>query len=229
MKILVVDDDFALADVVAFTLRRAGFSVITAHDGHKALLDWQEQKPNLLILDLKMPKLDGLSVCRQIRAQQASTPIIILSVQGEDDDVVTALELGADDYITKPFSPRQLVARVKTVLRRAGMVHAPTLLSKRGLVLDTTRREVRLEDQGPGVQLTQLECRLLEVFLLNPGEVLTADSLIQQVWGENAADRVMLKQLVHRLRQKIEPKPEQNRHIETIPGVGYALIDEEGP
>lgn len=226
MKILVVDDDFALADVVAFTLRRAGFTVMTAHDGQKALDDWQEQKPNLLILDLKMPRLDGLAVCRHIRAQQSSTPIIILSVQGEDDDVVNALELGADDYITKPFSPRQLVARVKTVLRRAGMVHSPTLLSSPGLVLDTTRREARLMDQT-NVQLTQLECRLLEVFLLNPGEVLTADSLIQQVWGENAADRVMLKQLVHRLRQKIEPGPDYPRHIETIPGVGYALIDQE--
>jgi DNA-binding response OmpR family regulator len=224
MKILVVDDDLALSDVIAFTLRRAGFTVITAHDGLAALDDWQQQNPALIVLDLRLPKLDGLTVCRRIRAQ-SDVPIIILSVQGEDEDIVNGLELGADDYITKPFSPRQLVARIKALFRRTGIVHSPGILTAAGLSLDTARREVQITNKEP-VQLTQLECRLLEVLILNSGVVLPADALIERIWGAGNADRTMLKQLVHRLRQKIEPDTTEPVYIETIPGVGYALIDQ---
>ncbi len=120
MKALIVDDDLVLADVLSFTLRRAGFQVIAVHDGQAALDAWRNEAPDLIILDLNLPKLDGLEVCRRIR-EQDNVPIIILSVRGDDDDVVRGLELGADDYVPKPFSPRQLVARAQAVLRRAGV------------------------------------------------------------------------------------------------------------
>lgn len=222
MKILVVDDDLALADVIAFTLRRAGFQIELAHDGLTALERWRTESPDVVILDLNLPKMDGLAVCQHIRSQ-ASIPILMLSVQGEDDDVVRGLELGADDYITKPFSPRQLVARIKAVMRRAGIVQSPGPLAVGDLMLDIARREFTVADRDP-IQLTQLECRFLEVLMLNAGQVLPADALINQIWGVSGGDKVMLKQLVHRLRHKIEPNPSDPAYIETIPGVGYALV-----
>ncbi len=218
MKILVVDDDLALSDIIAFTLRRAGFQIVLAHDGISALEVWRNEAPHMMVLDLNLPKMDGLAVCQHIRSQ-ASTPILILSVHGEDDDVVRGLELGADDYITKPFSPRQLVARIKAVMRRAGIVQSPGPLSVGDLTLDVARREVILPDHAP-IQLTQLECRFLEVLMLNAGQVLPADAIINQVWGVSGGDKTMLKQLVHRLRGKIDDP----NYIETIPGVGYALV-----
>jgi DNA-binding response OmpR family regulator len=224
MKALIVDDDLVLADVLLFTLRRAGFQVVMAHDGQRALEVWRAEAPDLVILDLNLPKMDGLEVCRRIR-EQDEVPIIILSVRGEDDDVVRGLELGADDYIAKPFSPRQLVARAQAVLRRAGASALPTSgsLVAGDLTLDLTRRELSRADQLLA-QLTPLECRLMEVLMLNVGHVLPADTLITQVWGPAGGDRTMLKQLVHRLRAKIEPDPTSPRHLETVPGVGYALV-----
>lgn len=222
MKIMVVDDDLALSDIIAFTLRRAGFQIVLAHDGISALEVWRNETPAIVILDLNLPKMDGLAVCQHIRSQ-ASTPILMLSVHGEDDDVVRGLELGADDYITKPFSPRQLVARIKAVMRRAGIVQSPGPLSVGDLTLDVARREVTLPDHAP-IQLTQLECRFLEVLMLNAGQVLPADAIINQVWGVSGGDKTMLKQLVHRLRGKIEATPAAPHYIETIPGVGYALV-----
>ena len=126
MKALIVDDDRVLADVVAFTLRREGFEIVMAYDGATALQRWSNEKPDLVVLDVNLPKLDGFAVCRRIR-EQADTPIILLTVRGEEDDVVRGLELGADDYITKPFSPRQLVARTQAVMRRAGKSAAPAV------------------------------------------------------------------------------------------------------
>jgi DNA-binding response OmpR family regulator len=224
MKALIVDDDLVLADVLSFTLRRAGFQVVAAHDGRAALDTWRAEAPDLIVLDLNLPKLDGLEVCRRIR-QQDSVPIIILSVRGEDDDVVRGLELGADDYIAKPFSPRQLVARAQAVLRRVGSGATPTTgpLAAGELVLDLSRRELTRSGQLLA-QLTALECRLMESLMLNVGNVLPADTLITQVWGPAGGDRTMLKQLVHRLRSKIEPDPSAPTYLETVPGVGYALI-----
>jgi DNA-binding response OmpR family regulator len=223
MKALIVDDDLVLADVLSFTLRRAGFQVVAVHDGLAALDAWRSESPDLIILDLNLPKLDGLDVCRRIR-EHDTVPIIILSVRSEDDDVVRGLELGADDYVPKPFSPRQLVARAQAVLRRAG-VATPTAgpLVAGDLTLDLSRRELTRAGHLM-VQLTPLECRLMEVLMLNVGHVLPADTLITQVWGPAGGDRTMLKQLVHRLRTKIEPDPDQPPYLETVPGVGYALI-----
>jgi DNA-binding response OmpR family regulator len=221
MKILIVEDDLALSDVLSFTLRRAGFQVATAYDGEAALIAWAEEEPNLVLLDLNLPKVDGLTVCRQIRSQ-SRTPIIILSVRGGDDAVVEGLELGADDYIVKPFSPSQLVARIRAVLRRLDATPIPGPLAAGDLILDRSRNEVR-KGGDSAIRLTPLEFRLLESLMLNAGQVLPADLLIDAVWGVEGGDRTMLKQLVYRLRTKIEPDPAQPTDIETVPGIGYAL------
>src|SRR5688500_5489268 len=222
MKVLIVEDDLALADVISFTLRREGFEVISAHDGLAALDRWVETSPDLIILDLNLPKLDGLAVCQRIRAQ-SNVPIIMLTVRAEDDDVVRGLEMGADDYIAKPFSPKQLVARVQAVLRRAGVQSTPGPISVGRFTLDPSRHEVRF-DGSNAVSLTSLESKLLETLMINKGHVLPADALIRSIWGPDAADRTMLKQLVYRLRKKIEADPDRPI-IETVPGVGYAFSE----
>lgn len=231
MKALVVDDDRVLVDVLAFTLRREGFQVIRAFDGEMALQLWADEQPDLIVLDVNMPKLDGFTVCRRIR-EQSNTPIILLTVRDEEDDIVQGLELGADDYITKPFSPRQLIARAHAVLRRAGKMSAPALRQVGSLTLDPGRREIRLGQNEPAL-LTPLENRLLDYLMLNAGHVLTAEAIIEHVWGAEGGDRDMLRQLVHRLRSKIaqvlspgqhgHPPPPPEPRIETIPGLGYGL------
>lgn len=223
MKILVVEDDLALADVLSFTLRRAGFNVVIAHDGLAAIQTWQEAAPNLVLLDLNLPKLDGLSVCRRLRAE-SNVPIIMLTVRGSDEEIVKGLEMGADDYVVKPFSPSQLVARVRAVLRRTDTPPASAELTAGPLRLDRTRNEVQCPDRPP-IRLTPLETRLLEALMLNAGQVLTTDVLLNSVWAAEGGDRAMLKQLVYRLRSKIELDPAQPTYIETVPGIGYALID----
>jgi DNA-binding response OmpR family regulator len=222
LKALVVDDDLALADVVSFTLRKAGYEVIVAYDGQVALDRWRTDSPDLIILDLNLPKLDGLSVCRQIRAED-DTPIIILSVRGEEDDIVTGLKLGADDYIVKPFSPRQMVARAEAVLRRVGDARPSTgYLTIGDLNLDLSRCKVSCREEFIA-KLTPLECRLMEILMLNHGQVMLTDTLIDQVWGPLGGDKDMLKQLVYRLRHKIEICPSKLMFIETVSGVGYSL------
>lgn len=221
MKVLIVEDDLALSDVLAFTLRRAGYEVSTADDGLAALAAFDRDSPDLVILDLNLPRLDGLSVCGRIRAQSAA-PIIILSVRDGDEAVVRGLEMGADDYIVKPFSPTQLVARVRAVLRRAGIAAIPASLEAGGLVLDRARNELQLENNSP-IRLTPLEVRLLETLLLHPDQVLPSNLLISAVWGPDGGDKAMLKQLVYRLRGKMESGGVETAVIETVPGIGYAL------
>jgi DNA-binding response OmpR family regulator len=231
MKALVVDDDRVIADVLAFTLRREGFQVVQAHDGAAALRQWEQEQPDLIVLDVNLPKLDGFAVCQRIR-EEADTPIILLTVRGEEDDIVRGLQLGADDYITKPFSPRQLVARAHAVLRRAGRTALPAIRQTGALTLDPTRRELRIE-AGPAVPLTALETRLLDYLILNVGHVLTSEAIIGHVWGPEGGDRDMLRQLVRRLRAKLsqaagtdagEVEPGRTAHIETVPGLGYGLV-----
>ena len=221
MKILVVEDDLSLSDVLAFTLRRAGYEVVTAFDGVAALELWQAEKPDLIVLDLNLPKMDGLAVCRHIRSQ-AQTPIIILSVRSGDEMVVQGLELGADDYVVKPFSPNQLVARIRAVARRAGVAETGGVLSLTELSFDRSRNEVKRIGLEP-VRLTPLEAKLLETLMLNSGQVLTGEALITAVWGNEGGDKTMLKQLVYRLRSKINPDETAASLIETIPGVGYSF------
>jgi DNA-binding response OmpR family regulator len=242
MKALIVDDDRVLADVLAFTLRREGFEITLAHDGETALRRFAEEAPDLVVLDVNMPRLDGFAVCRRLR-QQSDTPIILLTVRGEEDDIVRGLGLGADDYMTKPFSPRQLVARAQAVLRRsrAGRSVATAGIQRVGnLALDASRREIKVlhgegEETAAGdpVSLTALETRLLGYLMLNAGHVLMADTIIDHVWGVDGGDREMLRQLVRRLRGKLKDvydgagdQVAGGPAIETIPGVGYGLTRE---
>ena len=228
MKALIVDDDRVLSDVLAFTLRREGFQVVMAYDGEAALRSWREEQPDLIVLDVNMPKLDGFAVCRRIRAE-ADTPIILLTVRGEEDDIVHGLGLGADDYITKPFSPRQLVARAQAVLRRAGKATPHGVSQVSDLVHDPSRRELSIGGRDP-VSLTPLENRLLDYLILNNGHILTAEAIMSHVWGAEGGDRDMLRQLVHRLRVKIAEAcgADQEEHaaayIETVSGLGYGLM-----
>lgn len=221
MKALIVDDDRVLADLVAFTLQREGFEVIKAYNGDMAIKRWQTDQPELIVLDVNLPDTDGFALCRQIR-QEADIPIIMLTVRGDDADVVQGLELGADDYIQKPFSPRQLVARIQAVLRRAGRTSVPAVRRVGDLALDVGRREVRIAPDKV-VQLTALETKILDYLMLNAGHILTTNAIIDHVWSAEGADRDMLRQLVHRLRQKIEPDPANPRYIETVSGLGYGL------
>ena len=226
MKILVVDDDRVLADVITFMLHKEGFEVIKAFDGSAALERWKEEVPDLLILDVNMPKMGGFEVCRRIRAQ-SDTPILMLTVRGEEEDILGGFELGADDYLVKPFSPRQLVARVKAILRRSGARVTQKELQVGDLVLYPAKREVVLADQEESISLTHLENQLLEYLMINAGQVLTVEMIIDQVWGPSGADRDMLRQLVHRLRTKIEPDPSEPVYIQTVPGLGYGLLKKD--
>ncbi|MDF1500138.1 MAG: response regulator transcription factor [Anaerolineales bacterium] len=221
MKILVVDDDRVLADVISFTLRKEGYQILLAHDGATALRRWEEETPDLIVLDVNLPRVDGFSILEQIRSA-ADTPVIMLTVRREEDDIIRGLEIGADDYIVKPFSPRQLVARVQAVLRRAGKQALEPIREFDDLALDMQRRQVQI-GPGPAVSLTPLEARLLECLLLQRGQLLLIEDLLREIWGPRGGDRDMLRQLVHRLRQKIEADPSNPELIETVPGVGYGF------
>jgi DNA-binding response OmpR family regulator len=172
-----------------------------AHDGKAALERFDADSPNIVILDLQLPRLDGQEVCREIRVR-SSTPIIMLTVRDSDDDVVKGFGLGADDYVTKPFSPAQLIARVTAVLRRTGETTLPRRLTLGGLTLNSERHTVEKHD-SEAVHLTQLEYRLMETMMVNRGQVLPADILVDRVWGTYSGDRAMLKQLVYRLRKQL--------------------------
>ena len=228
MKILIVDDDRVVADLVSFTVRRAGYEAIMASDAASTLRRWTEDQPDLIILDINLPGTrqlkDGFAICQHIRSQ-SDVPIILLTVRGEENDIVRGLEAGADDYILKPFSPRQLVARVQAVLRRgrgADSAHPSARLSIDGLDFNPRLREVSLAD-GKTKSLTSLESRLLEHLMLNAGHVLTTDDLISDVWGASGGNSEMLRQLVRRLRAKIEDDPTKPHYIQNLPGLGYAF------
>jgi DNA-binding response OmpR family regulator len=221
MKTLIVDDDRTLAEVIAFTFKREGFDVIMAEEGMAALRRWAEDDPDLIILDVNLPKANGFDVCHQIR-EQDDTPIILLTVRDSDDDVVRGLEMGADDYITKPFSPKQLIARTHAVLRRAKKRFPVKVRRVGGIHLDLNRHEITIHGNKP-IPLTTLEHRLIECLIMNAGETVTADFISDYVWGPLKGNRDMLRQLVHRLRNKIEPDPTNPAIIETISGVGYTL------
>jgi DNA-binding response OmpR family regulator len=228
VKILVVDDDRVVADLVAFTLRRAGYEAIMASDAASTLRRWAEDRPDLIILDINLPGTaqlkDGFAICQHIRSQ-SDVPIILLTVRGEENDIVHGLEAGADDYVLKPFSPRQLVARVQAVLRRGRGTdgsHPSAKLSIDGLNFNPRLREVSLTD-GTTKSLTSLESRLLEHLMLNAGHILTTDDLISDVWGASGGNSEMLRQLVRRLRAKIEKDSTKPYYIQNLPGLGYAF------
>jgi DNA-binding response OmpR family regulator len=228
VKILVVDDDRVVADLVGFTVRRAGYEAVMASDAASALRRWSEDQPDLIILDVNLPGTpqlkDGFAICKSIRTH-SDVPIILLTVRGEENDIVRGLEAGADDYVLKPFSPRQLIARVQAVLRRGRSIEAslpPSRLSMDGLQFNPRLREVTLSN-GTTKSLTSLECRLLETLMLNAGHILTTDDIISDVWGASGGNSEMLRQLVRRLRAKIEDDSAQPYYIQNLPGLGYAF------
>jgi DNA-binding response OmpR family regulator len=226
MKALIVDDDAGFADLVAFTLRREGFDVLLAYDGKSALERWKEEDLDIIILDVNLPAIQGFSVCRQIR-QRDDVPIIMLTNLDHEDDIVHGLEVGADDYIQKPFSPRQLIARIHVVLRRTGKAMTESVRHVGELKFDANRRELVI-DQGKPITLTNLETRLLGYLLDNFGRILEYDAIITHVWGPAGGNRDMLRQLVFRLRNKIEADPSQPKYIENLPGLGYGLTSDPG-
>jgi DNA-binding response OmpR family regulator len=224
-RILVIDDEPSISEVVALYLRREGFEVEVAADGDLALSMIARRRPDLLVLDLMIPGADGLSITRQVRGG-ASLPIIMLTARGEEFDRVLGLELGADDYVTKPFSPRELVARVKAVLRRA----QPTPEAQRdaanapftagALRIDPAARSVTLD--GALVSLTAREFDLLHFLARRPGQVFTREQLLDQVWGYTfASDMSTVTVHIRRLREKIEADPTTPRRLLTVWGVGY--------
>jgi DNA-binding response OmpR family regulator len=222
MKILVADDDRDLLELVAFTLAQSGFLPLKAPDGNAALQIFAAESPDLLILDINMPGLSGFQVCQEVR-RKSRVPVMMLTVRGAEEDLVRALELGADDYLNKPFSPRTLLARVKALLRRAGM-EASSPVSAGRLRLDVEEHTLQVGSR-PAVRLTKLELRLLQLLLANTGHAVSSDRLLLQVWGHRGAgDRQLLKQLVHRVRQKIERDPANPELLLTVPGAGYRLI-----
>lgn len=222
MKILVVDDDLDLLGLIAYALRQAGFLVVESSDGREALDVFVREEPDLCILDVNLPRLSGFEILARLRERKPSLPIMMLTVRSAEEDQVKALDLGADDYLTKPFSPRTLLARVRALLRRAGPDTAP-LLTCGDLTLDPERRDVRIGADTP-VRLTPLEFRLLQTLAAQAAKTVTAERLIVQVWGAGGrGDRQLLKQLVRRVRTKIEPDPSLPSRLLTDPGLGYRL------
>ncbi len=221
---MIADDDRDLLALIAFTLTQAGYLVVKASDGSAALRGFEAESPDLGVLYNNLPRARGFQVCEAIRTR-SKVPIMMLTVRGEEEDLVKALELGADDYLTKPFSPRTLLARIKALLRRAGIETSAPLAAGR-IALDVQEHTVRIGEAEP-VRLTKLELRLLQMLLANAGRTVSSDRLLIQVWGHrNSGDRQLLKQLVHRLRQKIEVDPAAPQWLQTSAGSGYKLITE---
>ncbi|MDF3292531.1 response regulator transcription factor [Streptomyces sp. RB6PN23] len=225
-RILVVDDDPTVAEIVAGYLDRAGFAVERAADGHTAVARAAATRPDLVVLDLMLPGIDGLEVCRRIR-EQGPVPVVMLTARGDEDDRILGLEIGADDYVTKPFSPRELVLRVESVLRRVGAPTAPgPWLLSGPLALDPAAR--RATRGGAELALTIREFDLLAFFLRHPGRVLGREELMHRVWGWEFGDLSTVTVHVRRLREKIEDDPARPRLISTVWGVGYRFDPPDG-
>ncbi|MGH7709579.1 MAG: response regulator [Vulcanimicrobiaceae bacterium] len=221
-RILLVDDDGGIAAAVGLALSAHDYSVTTAADGIEALHAFKREEPDLILLDLMMPRLGGLPVCRRIR-ETAATPILVLSVKGSERDIVNALDAGADDYLVKPFRLAELRARVSALLRRAGKT-VPKRIVCSGLEIDTERHRVSVD--GRAVALTPIEYALIAELAANVGRVLTTRLLLQRVWGrEYGSETDYVKGVVRRLRVKLEAQPAHPRYIITEPHVGYRLND----
>jgi len=220
-RILVVDDDPTVADVVRRYLERAGMTVELAADGDTALAAFAARPPDLVVLDLMLPGVDGLEVCRRMRQSSADLPIIMLTAMGEEIDRIVGLQLGADDYVTKPFSPRELVLRVQSVLRRtvAQPQQPRDLLADGDLVVDPARRSATLG--GQPLALTVREFDLLVALMSQPGVALKRPQLLDQVWGWTFGDQSTVTVHIRRLREKIEKDPANPARIQTVWGIGY--------
>ncbi len=222
-RILVVDDDLTIGEVVGEYLRDAGLETRHAADGPSALSMAREWPPDLVVLDLMLPGLDGLEVCRRLRAAHGSQalPVIMLTALGQEADRVVGLEAGADDYVTKPFSPRELALRVQAVLRRAAAAQAPLPEPFRAgrFEVDVAGRRIRRD--GHALALTIREFDLLAFFLSHPGRAFTRAQLLEQVWGWSYGDLSTVTVCVRRIREKAEDDPAAPAHLQTVWGVGY--------
>ena len=229
-RILLVDDEQPIQTLLSFPLQRDGYEVVHASDGREALARFAEQTFDLVVLDVMLPRMDGLEVCRRLRAKGERVPIIMLSAKSEEIDKVLGLELGADDYITKPFSMREFRSRVKAALRRAGMARddgeAETPVDVAGLRIDPAKRTVQL--RGDTVQTTFVEFEILSAMARSPGRVFTRDMLLARVWGDSAyRDPRTIDVHIRHLREKLETDPKEPEFIFTVRGVGYRFRDEE--
>lgn len=221
LNILIVEDDDDTAEVVSIVLNDAGFHTQAVDRGKVALNEIANQTPDLVLLDLGLPDMHGLQVLETLRAY-SSLPLIVLSGRGTDNDRIYALNAGADDYLTKPFNPEELVARVRALLRRVTITPtAETLLQVRGLRFDLARRQTFLQDKR--LHLTPTEYNILLALARQAGKVLTYDELIHLVWGEEIEDPSVLRVNISRLRQKIEENPRHPRYIVTVPNEGYIM------
>jgi len=227
-RIVIVDDDPTVADVVGRYLVRDGHTVECVHDGHEALRRIAEQQPDLVVLDLMLPGIDGLEVCRRLR-ERWPIPVVMLTALGDETDRLAGFEIGADDYVTKPFSPRELAMRVRSVLRRSrsampadkpeGRQADPEILTDRDVTVDLSAHEVRVS--GRLIQLTSREYDLLAFLLRHPRQAFTREQLLSEVWGWTFGDTSTVTVHVRRLREKLETDPTLPRRIVTVWGVGY--------
>ena len=222
-RVLVVEDEESYSDALAYMLRKEGYEVAIAADGNAALAEFERNGADIVLLDLMLPGLPGTEVCRTIR-QTSSVPVIMVSAKDSEVDKVVGLELGADDYVTKPYSPRELVARIRAVLRRGvgDAVLDDDVLEAGPIRMDVERHVVTVDRQEQRLPLKEFE--LLEMFLRNPGRVLTRGQLIDRVWGSDyVGDTKTLDVHVKRLRAKLEPDPGEPKYLVTVRGLGYKL------
>jgi DNA-binding response OmpR family regulator len=228
VRILLVDDELPIQTLLSYPLRKDGYEVITAADGQEAVERFQDVNPDLVVLDVMMPRMDGLEACRRLRAR-SSVPIIMLTAKSEELDKVLGLELGADDYITKPFSMREFRSRVKAALRRSRMGPAEReeeVLDRGALHIDPAKRLVALH--GEPVPTTFVEFGILAAMARSPGRVFTRDMLLARVWGDSAyRDPRTVDVHIRHLREKLEVDPKMPEYIFTVRGVGYRFRDEE--
>ena len=228
-KVLVVDDERSIVDIISFNLEREGFTVITAENGRQALELWEREKPDLILLDVMMPEMDGLETCRKIR-EHSNVPILMLTARAEEMDKVLGLEFGADDYITKPFSMRELLARVRTNIRRSQAIAAENQTRKNiitigELTLNADRYE--LTKNGSPIYTTTREWELVYFLMQNPGRIFSRENLLQEVWSyEHFGDPRTVDVTVRRLREKIEDNPTEPHYIVTKRGIGYYFCEE---
>jgi DNA-binding response OmpR family regulator len=220
-RVLIVEDEPKIAQLVAKNLGAIGLDTVLAEDGIQGFDRFTKEEPDLVVLDLMLPGIDGLEVCRRIRAR-SRVPILMLTARRAESDVVLGLELGADDYLVKPFRVRELVARVRALLRRAQPVEEESY-KLGGLVIDPARRNVEVE--GEAIELTALEFDLLHFLASHPGRVYSREQLLEQVWGrDRVVDLRSIDSLVSRLRRKIELAPNKPRYLQTAWGAGYRMV-----
>lgn len=225
-SILLVDDDRGIKTAIKQALVTHGYKMTTASDGEEALEAFEREAPELILLDLVMPRCGGLEVCQRIR-EFSSTPIIVLSIKGSESDIVSVLDLGADDYLVKPFRLAELLARVRAVLRRGGRSVLPQKVVCGDLEIDTEQRSVYIK--GRAVVLTPIEYAVLAELANNVGRVMTIRMLLQRVWGSQYSDATgYVKGVIRRLRVKLEPDPAHPQYIITEPYLGYRLVDHMG-